>query len=90
MESLVVGIFQCPQCRKILKQKEEKIEKEEKEIIIEGEFQDGEYFHQELTLNKKYEVCKKGIIINKTTNRVFAVLICESSYKEKYVRVSWF
>ena len=89
MESLVAGIFQCPQCRKIIKQKEEKIEEEEKEIIKEGEFRDGEYFHKELSLNKKYEVCKKGIVINKTSNRVFAVLICEGSYKEKYVRVSW-
>jgi len=89
MEPLVAGIFQCPQCKKILKQKEEKIEKEQKKIIKEGEFRDGEYFHKELALNKKYEVCKKGIVINKTSNRVFAVLICESSYKEKYVRVSW-
>ncbi|MFX1493095.1 MAG: hypothetical protein ACFFBZ_02305 [Promethearchaeota archaeon] len=89
MEPLVAGIFQCPQCRKILKQKEEKVEKEEEKIIQEGEFRDGEYFHKELTLNKKYEVCKKGIVINKTNNRVFAVLICESSYNEKYVRISW-
>ncbi|MFX1496838.1 MAG: hypothetical protein ACFFBH_04885 [Promethearchaeota archaeon] len=89
MESLVAGIFQCPQCRKILKQSEEKIVKEQKDVIKEGEFQEGEYFHKNLSLNKTYEICEKGIIVNKTTNYVMAVLICESSYKERYVRLSW-
>ena len=90
METLVEGIFQCPQCKKIVKQKskEETIEKTD---IDEGEFQDGDYFHHNVSLNKQYEICEKGIVINKTTNRLFAALLCHSAYlkDEKYVRLSW-
>ncbi|MFW9770576.1 MAG: hypothetical protein ACFFEO_00185 [Candidatus Thorarchaeota archaeon] len=89
MEPLVAGIFQCPQCRKILKQTEEKVEKQLKKIIEEGEFQDGEYFHKNLSLNKSYEVCEKGIVVYKSSNYLMAVLICKSSYKERYIRLSW-
>jgi len=89
MEPLVAGIFQCPQCRKILKHSDKKIEEEQKKVIEEGELQDGEYFHKNLSLNKSFEVCEKGIVVYKTSNYVMAVLICESSYKEKYVRLSW-
>ena len=89
MEPLVAGIFQCPQCRKILKQEKEVVDQKEKASIKEGEFHDGEYFHKELSLNKNYEICKKGIVVNRTSNRVLAVLLCESSYNEKYVRISW-
>ena len=91
MEPLVEGIYQCPRCRKILKQKDESVSK----IIEENEellgFKDGEYFHTKLSLNKDYEICEKGIIVQSTNTRVIAVLICHSSIlkEEKYVRVSW-
>ncbi|MFX0083138.1 MAG: hypothetical protein ACFE94_15435 [Candidatus Hodarchaeota archaeon] len=90
MESLVAGIFQCPQCKKIIKEKS-KVSVEEKLKIEEGEFQDGEYFHKNVSLNKQYEICEKGITISKTENRLFAALICHSAYlkDEKYVRLSW-
>ena len=88
---LVEGIFQCPQCKKIIKQKDKKAETEEKKNIEEGDFQDGDYFHKNASLNKQYEICEKGITINKTDNRLFAALICHSAYlkDEKYVRLSW-
>ncbi len=91
MEPLVAGIFQCPQCKKIVKEKDEKKEEAEKKKIEEGAFQEGEYFHRSASLNKQYEVCEKGITIKKTENQWFAVLICHSGYlqSEKYVRLSW-
>ncbi len=91
MEPLVSGIYQCPQCRKIVKQKDEKAETEAIKEVDKGEFLEGEYFHNNLSLNKKYEECEQGIIINKTESRLFAVLICHSAYlrDEKYVRLSW-
>lgn len=90
METLVEGIYQCPKCRKIIKEKAEEEKKEEKKIG-KGEIQDGEYFHQHASINKQYEVCEKGITVNKTENRWFAVLICHSAYleSERYIRLSW-
>ena len=91
MEPLISGIFQCPQCKKIIKQKDKVAETKEKKEIEEGVFQEGEYFHKNASLNKQYEICEKGITINKTKNRLFAALICHSAYlkEEKYVRLSW-
>jgi len=91
METLVAGIFQCPQCKKIVKQKDKEAEAKEKNQIEEGVFQDGEYFHKNASLNKQYEICEKGITINKTDNQLFAALICHNAYlkEEKYVRLSW-
>ncbi|TKJ22461.1 MAG: hypothetical protein CEE43_06100 [Promethearchaeota archaeon Loki_b32] len=91
MDSLVSGIFQCPQCKKIVKQKDEDAKVKEKSKIEKGIFQNGEYFHKNASLNKQYEICEKGIIINKTENRLFAVLVCHSAYlkNEKYIRLSW-
>lgn len=91
MEPLVAGIFQCPQCKKIVKQKNKGMEAKEKQEIQKGSFQDGEYFHKNVSLNKQYEICEKGITINKTETRLFAILICHSAYlkSEKYVRLSW-
>jgi len=91
MQPLVEGIYQCPNCKKIIKQKDKETEAQEKKLIEEGAFQDGEYFHKNASLNKKYEICEKGITITKTDNRMFAVLICHSAYlkDEKYVRLSW-
>ena len=90
MESLVAGIFQCPQCRKIIKEKG-KESVADKEKIEKGEFNDGEYYHKNASLNKQYEICEKGITISKTEERLFAALICHSGYlkEEKYVRLSW-
>ena len=91
MEPLVSGIYQCPQCRKILKQKDEKAEQEDLQKVNKGEFLEGEYFHNNASLNKKYEICEKGIIISKTESRLFAALLCHSAYlkDEKYIRLSW-
>jgi len=91
MEPLVAGIFQCPQCKKIIKKKDKEAEEEEKKKIAEGVFQDGEFFHNNTSLNKKYEICESGITITKTPNRWIAALICHSAYlkSEKYVRLSW-
>lgn len=91
MEPLIEGIYQCPQCKKITKLKDKETEAKEKKIIEEGAFQDGEFFHKNASLNKKYEICEKGITIDKTQNRLFATLICHSAYlkDEKYVRLSW-
>ncbi|MHA1411262.1 MAG: hypothetical protein ACTSO4_01480 [Promethearchaeota archaeon] len=90
MEQLVDNIFQCPKCRKIIKEKtkkEEEIAKEEEE----GEIKDGEYFHSNYSLNKQYEICEKGIIVDKSQYYTLAVLVCHSPYikDEKYVRISW-
>ncbi len=91
METLVEGIFQCPRCKKIVKQSDNKTEAKGKIKIEEGMFQEGMYFHKNASLNKQYEICEKGITINKTENRLFAALICHSAYlkDEKYVRLSW-
>ena len=91
MEPLVEGIYQCPQCKKITKLKDKEPKPKENKIIEEGAFQDGEFFHKNASLNKQYEICEKGITINKTQNRLFATLLCHSAYlkDEKYVRLSW-
>ena len=92
MEPLVAGIFQCPQCKKIIKEKDEKVEEEAAKKHEEGDFQNGEFFHNNAGgLNKRYEIAEKGITIIKTPNRWFAVLICQNAYlkSERYVRLSW-
>ncbi len=91
MEPLVVRIFQCPQCKKIIKQKNKETEVEDAQKIEMGVFYEGDYFHKNASLNKNYEVAEKGIVINKSENRMIAVLICHSAYlkDEKYVRLSW-
>ncbi len=91
MEPLVAGIFQCPQCKKIVKEKDVESETKEKKETQVGGFQEGDYFHKNVSLNKQYEICEKGIKISKTENRLFAALICHSAYlkDEKYVRLSW-
>ena len=38
-----------------------------------------EYFHKNASLNKQYEICEKGININKSETRLFAALICHST-----------
>ncbi len=92
MEPLVTGIYQCPQCKKIMKEEDKTAEVEQQRRIEAGSFQDGEYFHKTVSLNKLYEICEKGITINKTDNRLFAVLICHSPLlkSEQYLRLSWF
>lgn len=90
MEPLVEGIYQCPNCKKIVKTKEpEEKEAEKKEKL--GEFQDGEYFQNHTGLNEQYEIAEKGITITKGPTRWIAVLICHSGYleSERYIRLSW-
>ena len=91
MEVLIEGIFQCPNCKKIIKAKSAETEEVEKAESLIGNFIDGEWFHKNISLNKTYEIAESGIILNKTTNRLFAVLKCHSAYlkSEKYVRLSW-
>jgi len=91
MEPLVPGIYQCPQCKKIQKPRDEKVKEDEEKTVEQGQFLDGEYFHKNASLNKKYEISEKGIIIIKSETRLFATLICHSAYlkDEKYVRLSW-
>ena len=55
METLIPGIFQCPQCKKIIKEKSIDVEKKEAESTI-GTFLDGEWFHKNVSLNKTYEI----------------------------------
>lgn len=91
MEPLVAGIYQCPRCKKIAKEKgKEPEQKEEKETLI-GGILDGDFFHKHASLNQNYEVAEKGIIVDKKTTGMLAVLICHSAVlkDEKYVRLSW-
>ncbi len=89
MEELVQEIFQCPKCKKIVKTKE-KEEVKKKEITV-GNIQEGDYFHNNASLNKKYEICEKGITISKSPNRWLAALLCHNTYlsSSKYIRLSW-
>jgi ribosomal protein L37AE/L43A len=88
MEPLVAGIFQCPSCKKILR-KEDKISatKEQKEVK-KGDFQDANSFPR---IDPRYEIALKGITIQKTPNRWFAVLICHTPElkNDRYIRLSW-
>ncbi len=88
MELLVEGIFQCSQCKKIIKEAGKTSNVEEQKEVKKGVFQDANAFPK---LNAKFEILEKGIIVEKTKNRLFAVLICHSAYlqNEKYVRFSW-
>lgn len=90
MEKLVEGIFQCPKCKKIIKEEAPEEKKEEKKKKI-GTLQDGEYFHNNFSINQKYEIVESGILINKTKSRAFGVLLCHNAYmeSERYIRLSW-
>ncbi len=91
MEPLVAGIFQCPNCKKIVKEKNKATQVKEEKDIKAGALQDGDYFHKNANLNKQYEICEHGITLSKTPNRWLAVLICHSAYlkSEKYIRISF-
>ncbi|MBY9007632.1 MAG: hypothetical protein KGD63_12855 [Candidatus Lokiarchaeota archaeon] len=91
MVSLVEGIYQCPQCKKITKEKTVKEEEQEKKPTLVGELIDGDWFHKNASLNSVYEIANSGIIINKTDTSMFAVLICHSAFlkDEIYIRFSW-
>lgn len=85
---LVEGIWQCPKCKKIIKEKkEEKVVIEDEPVLIQGDI-----FMKTSGLNKKYEICEKGIVIHKTPKNSIASLICHSTYlpSSKYIRISWF
>jgi len=91
-EPLVSGIYQCPQCKKILKETIERSDNKEKTTTtLIGSLTDGEWFHQNASLNQVYEIAERGYVINKTDTRMFAVLICHSPLlkNEKYIRLSW-
>jgi len=84
MEPLVVGIFQCPNCKVIIKEKVEKKEAQEAEEIKDDIVKDGKYFN----LNRKYEIPEKGIVVR---DGKFAVLLCHNAYlkSDRYIRLSW-
>jgi predicted RNA-binding Zn-ribbon protein involved in translation (DUF1610 family) len=91
MNQLVEGIFECPKCKKIIREKREKVEEAEEKRRIVGELLDGEYIHNNFSINQKYEIVDSGILINKTDTRAFGALICHSAYVESevYIRLSW-
>ncbi len=91
MEPLVAKIFQCPQCKKIMKEEVKEQIVEDKDKVEKEGFQDGEYYHSHASLNKQYEICDKGLTVLKTQNKWFAVLICHTPYlkTDKYIRLSW-
>lgn len=91
MEPLVAGIYQCPKCKKIIKEKKVEEEGGEKKETLIGELLEGEWFHKNTSLNKQYEIAESGIIVNKTDNRMLGVLICRNSLLkgERYMRLSW-
>ncbi len=86
---LVAGINQCPQCKKIIKGKTEKKAKIETDL---SEFKSGEWFMNNTAVNKKWEICEKGLIIDKTSKSLLAGLICHTPImpNSKYIRLSWF
>lgn len=83
------NIYECGDCKRIVSIKTE--EEKKKEQMPEGEFVDGELFHEQASLSKKWEVCDKGITLLKEKTRWFAVLICHPPDEPKfhYVRLSW-
>ncbi len=91
MNQLVDGIFECPKCKKIIREKREEAEKGKEKKKIIGELLDGVYFHNNFSINQQYEMVESGILINKTDTRAFGALICHSAYleNEKYIRLSW-
>lgn len=86
---LVEGILQCPKCKKIIKKK--KTEKEQK-AEVEEKFKSGEWWQKHTAINPKWEIAEKGTIIDKTSRRMIAAVICHSPLlpSEKYIRLSWF
>ena len=84
MELLVTGIFQCPKCKIIIKEKVEKKELKEAEENVNEFVKDGKNFN----LNRKYEIPEKGIVVREGK---FAVLLCHSAYlnSDRYIRLSW-
>jgi len=90
MDKLVEGIFQCPKCKKIIKEEVPEEKKEEKKKKV-GTLQDGDYFHNNFSINQKYEIVESGILVNKTDSRAFGVLLCHNAYmeSERYIRLSW-
>jgi ribosomal protein L37AE/L43A len=86
---LVPGIMECKLCKKIVQVKA--IEKVV-ETVAEGTFEDGLNFMEHTGLNRKWEICEKGITIEKDKTRWVAVLICHTpdESESKYIRLSWF
>lgn len=91
MNQLVEGIYECPSCKKIIREKNEEIavETQKKEII--GTLLEGDYFHNNFSINQQYETVESGILIHKTDTRAFGALICHSTLleAERYIRLSW-
>ncbi|MHA1819074.1 MAG: hypothetical protein ACTSU2_00970 [Promethearchaeota archaeon] len=87
MIKLVEGIYQCPNCKKIISLKGK--EKAEKEELA---FKSGEFFMKNTAINRHYEICEKGLIIDKNSKYMLSALICHSTglSKSKYIRLSWF
>ncbi|MBN2155052.1 MAG: hypothetical protein JW776_03320 [Candidatus Lokiarchaeota archaeon] len=84
---LVPGIFECPNCKTIIKEKIEEEEKPEELSITSGD-----WFMRNTKLNSKYEICEQGIIVHQTPKDMIAILICHSPDfpNSNYIRLSWF
>ncbi len=86
---ILPGILECKVCKKIVQAKAE-IKTDKKEF--EGTFEDGTIFMEQAGISKKWEICEKGITLEKDKNRWVAALICHSpdEPETRYIRLSWF
>jgi len=84
---MVPGLYECPKCKTIIKEKKKKEEKPEELSITQGD-----WFMRNTKLNANYEICEQGIIAHQTPKMMIAALICHSPDfpKSSYIRLSWF
>jgi len=90
LEELVPGIKQCPNCNKIFKDEEEKVEEGPEE---EKGMKEGEFWMNKTGINRKYEIAEEGkTVFRNEGKRWVAVLLCHSASLKsfKYIRISWF
>lgn len=87
LRMMVPGLFECPKCKTIIKEKKKKEEKPEELSVTPGD-----WFMRNTKLNDKYEICEQGVIAYQTPKMMIAALICHSPDfpKSNYIRLSWF
>jgi len=86
---LVPGVTSCPACKKMFRGQQSEAEVEETDT---DELHDGQYFMDHTTLNKKWEICDKGITVSRDPGkRWVATLMCHTPTfpNIKYLRISW-
>ena len=87
---LVPGVLQCNNCRKVFKGGD--IPTEEKKKVEEHGVLDGDWWMDNTTLSKKWEIADSGITVAREKNKWWmAVLLCHMpSFSDfKYIRISW-